>query len=97
MTVPKSVSDSFISRLEVGMAREHTEIQRGVWEIRFKGSPWYCEGKETMQARSMLLMLLEVLEDNGWTVYACVDQKNGGENSSDTDTVSVKRSFKNIY
>jgi hypothetical protein len=41
-----------------------------------------------MEVRSLLLVLLEVLEMEGWTVYASVDQKNGTEKRTETDTVS---------
>jgi hypothetical protein len=41
-----------------------------------------------MAARQLLLTLLEVLETEGWTVYASVDQKNGSDKQTETDTVS---------
>lgn len=43
-----------------------------------------------MWVRTLLLTLLEVLEGEGWTVYASVDQKNGSEKVTETDTVSLK-------
>jgi hypothetical protein len=53
---------------------------------------WRANGEDTMRVRELLLILLEVLECEGWTVYASVDQKNGGENFTETDTVSISYS-----
>lgn len=47
-------------------------------------------GTETMLTRELLLILMETLEGEGWTVYASVDQKNGSEKHTETDTVSTR-------
>jgi hypothetical protein len=64
----------------------------GVHEIKFHGFPWAATGKETMKARELLLVLLETLEEQGWTVYASIDQHSEytGANRSSTDTVSFE-------
>lgn len=54
-----------------------------------KGISWWANGEATMRVRELLIILLEVLECEGWTVYASIDQKNGGENNTETDTVSI--------
>lgn len=42
-----------------------------------------------MEARSLLLVLLEVLEMEGWTLYASVDQCKGPVNENDTVSSSI--------
>jgi hypothetical protein len=59
----------------------------GVYEIKCYGSPWLASGEETMRAREMLLILMEELEEEGWTVYASIDQESSGGNYGETDTV----------
>lgn len=41
-----------------------------------------------MRVRELLLVLLESLEDEGWTVFASIDQKHGRDDYTETDTVS---------
>jgi hypothetical protein len=61
----------------------------GVNEIKFHGFPWAAVGKETMRTRELLLVLLETLEEQGWTVYASIDQR-GEAGQAGTDTVSFE-------
>lgn len=66
----------------------------GIAEIKFHGYPWSTGGKETMRVREMLLTLLSTLEEEGWTVYASIDQSaSGNSNQSETDTVSAGNVF----
>lgn len=39
-----------------------------------------------MRTRLLLLKCIEVLEGQGWSLYASVDQNNGTDNSSETDS-----------
>jgi len=57
----------------------------GVYEFKLLGSPWKASGEKTMDTRRLLLLLLEVLEEYGFTVYASIDQKIGAE-GRDLDT-----------
>lgn len=68
-----------------------TEYSAGIQEIKFHGYPWATGGKETMRVRELLLTMLGVLEEEGWTVYASIDQNasGGDQNTSETDTVSL--------
>jgi hypothetical protein len=82
------VYTTLITKLGPRKVQSHSQHSRGVYEIKLYGSPWWATGTETMEVRSLLLVLLEVLEIEGWTVYASVDQKNGTEKRTETDTVS---------
>ena len=70
--------------------KSHDQRSPGVNEIKFHGFPWAATGKDTMRTREILLVLLETLEEQGWTVYASIDQRGEytGSNQSNTDTVS---------
>ena len=68
--------------------QSHFLLTNNVYEVKLRGTPWRAEGTETMAVRRLLLIMLEVLEEHGWTVYASTDQKNGGEKHTETDTVS---------
>lgn len=61
-------------------------LSAGVHEIKLDGSPWFCNGTKTMKVRELLLTFLEVLESEGWSVYASVDQKDAAQDYSETDT-----------
>jgi len=61
-----------------------------VHEIKCRGYPWYASGEDTIKVREMVLILMEVLEEEGWTVYASIDQQSNGGDLSETDTVSLR-------
>jgi len=66
--------------------------ERGVFELKFAGNPWRASGGETMDARKILLVLMELLEAHGFTVYGSIDQKaTASENVGETDTWHVCR------
>ena len=56
------------------------------WEFKIYGNPWYASGEETMSTRLLVLRLLETLERQGWSLYASIDQNQGSENVSETDS-----------
>ena len=67
---------------------KQSQYAPGIQEIKLHGYPWSTSGKETMRVRELLLTMLETLEEEGWTVYASIDQStSGGQNTSETDTV----------
>ena len=56
-------------------------------EFKIYGTPWIANGEETMTTRLLLLRLLEVLENHGWSLYASIDQSQAGQgNASETDS-----------
>lgn len=83
-----------------GMVREmdpllHSHGQHrvhGCHEFKFKGYPFHSD---SMDGRKILLGLLSVLDTQGWSVYATVDQKARGATSAsdDTDTWHCCRSL----
>ncbi|KAF2002479.1 hypothetical protein P154DRAFT_462494, partial [Amniculicola lignicola CBS 123094] len=85
---PAAIYETLIQKLGPSwvQARYVYPNATGVYEIKLAGTPWMADGTETMRVRGLLLVFLEVLEGEGWTVYASVDQKNGGDKSSETDT-----------
>ncbi|KAJ7807346.1 hypothetical protein B0H14DRAFT_2873329 [Mycena olivaceomarginata] len=58
----------------------------GVHEVKMLGYPWLATGGETMAARQFVLNLLSTLEQQGWSVYASIDQKAQGGEGGDLDT-----------
>jgi hypothetical protein len=89
--VPFEIRDIVADRL--GALRADTVQAKsthapGVYEIKIHGYPWMAIGEEAMRTREMLLILMEVLEEEGWTVYASIDQKSTGGDQGETDTVS---------
>ena len=75
------------SRLRNGAVQAKSMYMPGVPEIKLYGTPWLANGESTMLARDILLVLIEVLEEEGWTVYASIDQKTTAGDYSETDTV----------
>ncbi|KAK9375221.1 uncharacterized protein V1513DRAFT_431098 [Lipomyces chichibuensis] len=69
------------------------QFKGSVFEIKFRGYPWQADGTETVQTRLMLLTLLECLEQQGFSLYASIDQDSGSEssNSSEADTLFCNR------
>ncbi|KAF2472852.1 uncharacterized protein BDR25DRAFT_219429 [Lindgomyces ingoldianus] len=84
--LPPEICGAVASKIDQSWVKEQSIYMQGVYEIRLHGSPWYSNGTDTMKVRELLLVLLETLEEEGWTVYASIDQKNGTENTTETDT-----------
>jgi len=84
--VSPEIYTALISRLGPTQVQGHWPHSQGVYEVKLSGTPWYANGTATMEVRAMLLVLLEILESEGWTVYASVDQKNGTDKQTETDT-----------
>lgn len=85
------VSQVLPARLGVEWVSKVSQYAPGIQEIKLHGYPWSATGKETMRTRELLLTMLGTLEEEGWTVYASVDQSiaGGGQSTSETDTVST--------
>ncbi|KAF2107333.1 hypothetical protein BDV96DRAFT_589571 [Lophiotrema nucula] len=60
----------------------------GCYEVKIQGMGWGQYSAEGVKIRGLVLDILDVFEEEGWTIYASVDQKVGGEGSGggDTDT-----------
>jgi len=56
--------------------------------VKLLGFPWVSGETKGMLVESLLLILLETLATEGWTVYASVSQQNGHKTTTETDTVS---------
>lgn len=58
----------------------------GAWEWKINGYPWHASGEATMVTRYLLLKFLEVLEANGWSLYANIDHSEGTKDVGETDS-----------
>lgn len=84
---PASTYATLPERIGSDWIREQREYAPGVWDFELHGNPWVPGGKATMQVRELLMSLMEMLEEEGWSVYASIDQKSGtGQKTSETDT-----------
>jgi hypothetical protein len=73
-------TDPLIAMLTERLGKEwidkQSEYAPGVWEYKLNGYPWQATGKDTMRVRELLMVLVECLEEEGWSVYASIDQKS---------------------
>lgn len=84
---PASLYATLPERIGSEWIKEQSEYAPGIWEFELHGYPWSPTGKTTMQVRELLMSLMEMLEEEGWSVYASIDQKSGaGQGTSETDT-----------
>ncbi|CAN9371631.1 unnamed protein product [Alternaria alternata] len=87
MDAPASLYSSLPSRVGANWISASEQHSPGIWEFKLKGYPWQASGEETMRVRELLIALVEMLEEEGWSVYASIDQKSsGGQGVSETDT-----------
>ncbi len=86
--VSPEVSEILATKLGPQRVKEQFLYKPGINEFKLHGNPWRAHGVDTTKAREIILMLLGLLEEEGWTVYASISQGNSGENSTKTDTVS---------
>ncbi|EMD59311.1 hypothetical protein COCSADRAFT_41177 [Bipolaris sorokiniana ND90Pr] len=84
---PPELYASLPQRIGSEWLKGQSEYAPGIWEFELHGYPWSPTGKTTMQVRELLMALVEMLEEEGWSVYASIDQKSsGGQGTSESDT-----------
>ncbi|KAF9700859.1 hypothetical protein EKO04_000211 [Ascochyta lentis] len=91
--VSPEVCQALPARLGQEWVSKTSQYAPGIQEVKLHGYPWAAGGKDTMRVRELLLTMLETLEEEGWTVYASIDQSMSSQNTSETDTVSILKSF----
>lgn len=65
------------------------DARQNYHEFKLFGYPWRASGEETMTTRVLILKLVELLEQHGWSLYASIDQNSGpsgDSNYSETDS-----------
>ncbi|KAF5360256.1 hypothetical protein D9758_009176 [Tetrapyrgos nigripes] len=85
--VTQSIRHSFASMIQKDEWKDLEKDYRS-YELKFQGYPWHYSNRESsISARVLLLQLLEVLEQNGFTLYVSVDQNRSWSDASrDIDT-----------
>ncbi|KAF4626030.1 hypothetical protein G7Y89_g12131 [Cudoniella acicularis] len=77
---------NLLRQMRLLQSEDWKDRRLNAYEFKIYGRPWFPTGEETMSTRLLLLKMLEVLENRGWSLYASVDQSNGSENVSETDS-----------
>lgn len=86
---PQDMIANVVQLLQSATQKQEPFYMPGIFELKLWGNPWWATGEETMDARRLLLQLVQCLEEHGFTVYASIDQKSGagGDNGGrETDT-----------
>ena len=87
--MPPEIYSVFIVRLGPKHIQSHEWVGIGrAYFVKLLGFPWTSGETKGMLVESLLLILLEILATEGWTVYASVSQQNGHKTITETDTVS---------
>lgn len=69
---PGEVCQGVVRALGTRVQRNES-LRAGSSEIKFHGYPFRASGEETVHARMLLIVLLEALEEEGYSLYASVD------------------------
>lgn len=88
---PENLTNDIINELRSLTQSHQPYTVKGTYEIKFNGYPFAASGGKTMVSRTMAISLFEVLERNGFAIYASIDQKYGGEHGTETDTWHMSR------
>jgi hypothetical protein len=83
LNAPSELCETLVVSLGA-MVQRHQNIRDSI-EIKLQGGPWYPSGEEAVTTRVIALILLEVLEKHGFSLYAAVDQ-DIGQDGRETDT-----------
>ncbi|KAH8676481.1 hypothetical protein BGZ60DRAFT_258793 [Tricladium varicosporioides] len=76
-----------LGQMRLLQREEWKDRNLNAYEFKIYGRPWTPSGEETMSTRLLLLKMLEVLENKGWSLYASVDQNTSvQEHTSETDS-----------
>jgi len=82
-----------VARMLGPLLQKRSWKQPGAYEFKLKGYPWLADGEETVSTR-ILLRLLEILENNGFSLYASINQNTGTQgkhSTSETDSWYCRR------
>ncbi|KAI9686811.1 MAG: hypothetical protein M1820_010557 [Bogoriella megaspora] len=85
---PKELGTSLVQAYGREVQRYNTTTDSAL-KIKFWGYPWRAEGVETVKARELVLVLLEVLEQYGFSLYASIDQECGRGKDSRSSEADV--------
>jgi hypothetical protein len=75
-----------LQSMKLLQAESWKEASLNAREFKINGYPWRPSGESTMTTRMLLLKLLEVLENKGWSLYASIDQSTASKDNSETDS-----------
>ena len=87
LDAPQELADTL--KQAYGERVQRCRAHEPAFEIKFKGYPWLANGEETVRSREILLILLECLEQHGFSLYTSLDQDSGpggNSHSSESDT-----------
>ena len=54
----------------------------GSWQFKLRGTPWWAEGKETVESRFLILKLMEAMHACGWSLVASIDSSRKASDKS---------------
>jgi hypothetical protein len=92
---PRELIEPFRAMLKPLLQQEGWKVPNA-YEFKCRGYPWFAQGSEAVSTRIMLLYMLQILETQGFRLYASIDQNTGpgGDSSvSETDTWFCCRSL----
>ncbi|KAK2880130.1 hypothetical protein FQN49_000544 [Arthroderma sp. PD_2] len=55
---------------------ENCQVKGAMFEIKLHGSPWRATGTKTVQTRVILLTIMDVLEQQGFSLYAAINHNS---------------------
>ena len=75
INAPQSLNSVVQDTLQRSWHRGIQQVSRYAGSVQFKlkGNPWWAEGHETVEARFLILKLLESLQSYGWSAVASLD------------------------
>lgn len=84
---PAELYRSVSTKLGPLWVKAEKELDPGVWKIKLNGNPWWPSGEAAMGTKVLLLTLVETLEQEGWRVYASVQNVSiQGQGAAHHDT-----------
>ncbi|KAJ6781982.1 hypothetical protein PWT90_01268 [Aphanocladium album] len=73
---------SMLTSMRLLQAQSVKNASQAQYEFKLHGYPWSATGEATMQARLLILRMVELLERHGWSLYASIDQNSGPSGDS---------------
>ncbi|KAM5472041.1 hypothetical protein MferCBS49748_001489 [Microsporum ferrugineum] len=68
----------------VGPDVENCQVKGTMFEIKLHGNPWRAVGTKTVQTRVILLAVMDVLEQQGFSLYATINHNSRRSKDSST-------------
>ncbi|KAL1874874.1 hypothetical protein Daus18300_003415 [Diaporthe australafricana] len=78
---PGDLTEAIVAEFQANHRLKSHELENDRLKLKFHGRPWQAQGEECVGTKMLLLSMLEILEQFGYSLYASINQVSYGGSS----------------